>query len=91
LDGLEKQKSFSISPEMSVNREEFNDSVNLLLDKIIPDAEKVYTGSNISELRDMLYNHLTEFKYTPVDEVIMAVISGTDLVTEGERQEVKFS
>jgi len=76
---------------MSVNREEFNDSVNLLLDKIIPDAEKVYTGSNISELRDMLYNHLTEFKYTPVDEVIMAVISGTDLVTEGERQEVKFS
>jgi len=91
LDGLEKQKSFSISPEMSVNREEFNDSVNLLLDKIIPDAEKVYTGSNISELRDILYNHLTEFKYTPVDEVIMAVISGTDLVTEGERQEVKFS
>lgn len=91
LDGLEKQKSFSVSPETSVDRESFNDSINSLLDKIISDAEKVYTGSNISELRDILYNHLTEFKYTPTDEVIMAVISGTDLVTEGERQEKKFS
>lgn len=91
LDGLEKQKSFSISPETSVDRESFNDSINSLIDKIVLDSEKVYTGSNISELRDILYNHLTEFHYTPTDEAIMAVISGTDLVTEGERQEKSFA
>lgn len=91
---LEKQKSFSIHPENSQSRSEYNDSITNLVEKIIKDIQEknIYTGSNISELKEKLTTKLTEFEYTEVDQAIMAVIPNGDqsLITEGEREDIKF-